>query len=198
MCVKDGNLVENAGIVASAREYQARMDKQADKTIQACVQGKINEPQAKAALARQFAADRKGFQKAIENLEKEMNSGRTVVSVGTRIGVGAVGRTLTVQYKDGSRQNFDITGRLTVNHGVIFDATLRDTLPHHGETDVAGPASNRYVGHSTNQYSDNYRGSWDNPGQRNFHWTNQDVPRGSDREAEHAPPGDAHKGNDPE
>lgn len=69
-CAKDGNLKDFKSINRTAKEYQARQEKQADETIQACLQGKLTERQAKEALAKQFGhfRDRRGFQKAIEKL----------------------------------------------------------------------------------------------------------------------------------
>jgi len=73
-CAKDGNLKDFKSINRTAKEYQARQEKQADETIQACLQGKLTERQAKEALAKQFGhfRDRRGFQKAIEKLEREL------------------------------------------------------------------------------------------------------------------------------
>ena len=73
-CAKDGNLKDFKSINRTAKEYQGRQEKQADETIQACLQGKLTERQAKEALAKQFGhfRDRRGFQKAIEKLEREL------------------------------------------------------------------------------------------------------------------------------
>ena len=77
-CAKDGNLKDFKSINQTAKEYQARQEEQADKTIQACLQGKLTERQAKEALAKQFGhfRDRRGFQKAIEKLEQELRAQR--------------------------------------------------------------------------------------------------------------------------
>lgn len=75
-CAKDGNLKDYKSINQSAKDYQATQEKQADKTIQACIQGKLTERQAKEVLAKQFGhfRDRKGFQRAIEKLERELRA----------------------------------------------------------------------------------------------------------------------------
>ncbi|MCD6194965.1 hypothetical protein J7K05_02115 [bacterium] len=68
--------------------------------------------------------------------------------------------------------------------GTSYDATLRDTSPKGGITDLN-------TGKTTQYYPDNYRVSWHDPGQTNFHWTNQNVARG--HSARHSPPKDSRK-----
>lgn len=71
-CAKDGTLQDYQSTSRTARDYQERQERQADDTIGRCMQGKLTERQAKEALAKQFAADRRGFKNAIEKLEQQL------------------------------------------------------------------------------------------------------------------------------
>ena len=81
-----------------------------------------------------------------------------------------------------SQQNDDIA-----KSGVIFDATLRDKIPTGGKLEENDGVK---LGHTTQWYDDKYHVSWNNPGQENVHWTNQEAET-------HEPPSDANRGNDP-
>jgi hypothetical protein len=71
---------------------------------------------------------------------------------------------------------------------VIYDSSVRDSEP----TTVKGWYDHSIEdGHHTQAYDDKYRVSWDHPDQQDYHWTNQNVPKGHpDR---HNPPDDANQ-----
>ena len=103
----------------------------------------MKEPEAKSALARQFAADPKGFHKALDKLEKEMNSGRTVEAVHTRMNMGTVGRTLSVQYNDGRREEF----------GIGWNGDVYNADAHNGTERGLGRSGSQPRGEKTHEYS---------------------------------------------
>lgn len=105
MCVKDGNVKENAGIVQTAKEYQVQAVEQADKTIEVCIKGELTPNKAGIELARQFATDRRNLQQTMQNLENSLGTGKAVINVDVRM--IPEGRVNVVIYNDNTVRAFE-------------------------------------------------------------------------------------------
>jgi len=105
VCVKDGNVTENAGIVAAAKEYQTQAEAVIGNTIDSCVNGELTPNEAQIELAKEFAADRNNFQEAMQSLEDQLGTGKDVVAVDVRM--VPEGRVNVVIYNDETVKAFE-------------------------------------------------------------------------------------------
>lgn len=88
-----------------------------------------------------------------------------------------------------------LTQEHTVYKGTIYDSSLRsETQSHTGATRVSGLTGDKWVGHTTQRYSEDKRVSWDNPRGVGWHWYDKKADPGHETDK----PADGIRESDPE